>query len=189
MARPSSPTPGGCSCPNCGRRFTGSIGHHARKCGVTPAQLFWAKVNRTEGCWIWTGSIKPRNGYGNVMIQGENHNAHRWAYAEAKGPIPKGMEVMHTCDVPACVNPDHMKLGTHIENMLDCKAKGRTTMGERNKRGKLTEAQARAVLAEYKIVNGRQSNAKELAARYGVNAGAITGITSGRTWAHLREQK
>lgn len=121
---------GGCTCPKCGAKFGGnSVGSHAMKCDVSPAELFWQKVNRNGpgGCWLWTGSIKPRNGYGNMTVKAVNWNTHRFAYAQVKGAIPKGMEVMHTCDVPHCVNPEHLRLGTHAENMADCKAKGRNT--------------------------------------------------------------
>lgn len=82
-----------------------------------------------KGCWLWRGSIKPRNGYGHMHAHGKDYNAHRLAYELAKGPIPSGMEVMHSCDVPHCVNPAHLSIGTHLDNMRDAAAKGRTWRG------------------------------------------------------------
>ena len=93
---------------------------------------FWEGFERLpwSGCWIWTLSTFHA-GYGcfhwPTGPNGERRltGIHRIAYLLTKGPIPKGMEVMHICDVRTCGNPDHLKLGTHHENILDAKAKGR----------------------------------------------------------------
>src|SRR5207245_434991 len=92
---------------------------------------FWAKVNKTEGCWLWTSAIKgnwvkygafsPRR---NVQCY-----AHRLSWELAFGPIPAGMFVLHRCDNGLCVRPDHLKLGTHEDNMADMVAKGRSNGG------------------------------------------------------------
>lgn len=77
------------------------------------------------GCWLWT---KGRAGgrYGQLRLpDGSALPAHRLSYELHKGPIPKGMLVCHTCDVMACVNPDHLWLGTNSDNIRDCVAKGR----------------------------------------------------------------
>lgn len=80
-----------------------------------------------NGCWIWQGCIPkpPPRHYGETCYRAKNWRAHRLAYFLTKGEIPKGMVVMHTCDNPPCCNPEHLKLGTHLENMADCRAKGR----------------------------------------------------------------
>lgn len=175
-------------CPKCAKTFGGwSIGAHSKKCGVTPADLFWQKVVKGDYCWIWKGSIKPRNGYGHFRAAGRDYNAHRFAWEQENGPIPKGMEVMHTCDVPACVNVAHMRLGTHQENMTDCKEKMRHSFGERNKRNVLTADQVRIIKAEYiRGHRGRKANTQELADRFGVGQGAIHAIMRGATWAHVK---
>jgi hypothetical protein len=76
------------------------------------------------GCWLWTQSVKSY-GYGQVQSRGVNYHAHRLAYALFVGPIPRGMFVCHVCDTPLCVNPAHLFLGTHSDNMRDARTKGR----------------------------------------------------------------
>jgi hypothetical protein len=82
---------------------------------------FWSLVNKSEtGCWLWTAA-RSKSGYGSFA----GRRAHRVAHEFALGPIPPGLHVLHTCDVPACVRPDHLWLGTHADNMADKVAKGR----------------------------------------------------------------
>jgi hypothetical protein len=103
-----------------------------RREDLTPSVIarFQSKIHKTDSCWLWTGT-KERNGYGQVYIGREADGrlvrfyAHRVAYALEHGTFPKALEVMHRCDVPGCVNPDHLVLGTHHDNMLDRMAKGR----------------------------------------------------------------
>lgn len=119
---------------------------------TTPlSQRFEQKVQRTEGCWLWTGALGGGKGdgrYGLIKHQGCTHGAHRVSYEMHKGPIPAGMEVMHQCDNPRCVNPDHLRLGTHLDNMRDMYSKGRreSAVGMRNGAGKLSEAQKETIL-------------------------------------------
>jgi hypothetical protein len=93
-------------------------------------QNFWKHVNKTDSCWLWTG-YKMATGYGHFMDKqykgsqpGKCWLVHRYAYANLKGEIPPGLIVRHLCNVKACVNPDHLELGTHQDNMADIR-KGR----------------------------------------------------------------
>jgi hypothetical protein len=78
-----------------------------------------------NGCWLWTSYISNVTGYGQVIIEGKTKNAHRITYEAYNGPIAPGLVVMHVCDVRACINPDHLKLGTQADNVKDCVSKGR----------------------------------------------------------------
>jgi len=77
-----------------------------------------------SGCWLWEGAVGDCN-YGTMRLNGRKANAHRVAFILFNGPAPEGIEVMHTCDTPLCVNPRHLVLGTHAENMRDMVRKGR----------------------------------------------------------------
>lgn len=86
-----------------------------------------ARTDRSAGpdaCWLWQG-IRNSRGYGRVYDQGHQRLAHRAAYEVAFGPIPDGLEILHSCDVPLCVNPGHLRAGTHADNQLDMVAKQR----------------------------------------------------------------
>ena len=84
---------------------------------------FWEKVNKTEGCWYWTGAT--HGGYGEINIRGKIRTASRVAWELTFGPIPDGLFVCHHCDTPRCVNPAHLFLGTNLDNTHDRIAKRR----------------------------------------------------------------
>lgn len=84
---------------------------------------FWINAQKSGDCWMWTG--KTLKGYGSFSIRSAFYSAHRVAYTIVVGPIPEGMGVLHRCDQPLCVCPDHLFLGTHQDNMRDAAAKGR----------------------------------------------------------------
>ena len=86
--------------------------------------VFWnSLVKKDSGCWEWSKST--RSGYGQVRWNGKLIFAHRLSYFIVNGEIPKGLFVCHKCDNPSCCNPDHLFLGTHIDNMMDMRTKGR----------------------------------------------------------------
>src|SRR6185436_12399652 len=89
-------------------------------------ERFWSRVNKTNTCWEWTAPNSV-NKYGSFSVEGVLHKAHRVAFAIANGSVPSGVCVCHRCDNPACVRPDHLFLGTHMENILDRDRKGRVS--------------------------------------------------------------
>ena len=90
------------------------------------------------GCWLWCGG-SSKDGYGLFYNSGKYLRAHRVSYAVFKGPIPDGNVVMHLCDTPACVNPDHLKCGTQWDNAHDAIDKGRSIRGSSTLTSKLKE--------------------------------------------------
>lgn len=93
---------------------------------------FWSKVKRGDGCWLWRGSVNSANGYGQFGVTGPGAHgkykvltAHRVVWTLSHGAIPDGQSILHHCDVPTCVNPAHLFLGTHRMNIEDAARKGR----------------------------------------------------------------
>ena len=77
-----------------------------------------------SGCWIWLKSLN-NGGYGTVAVKGKSKFAHRFSWEFYRGPIPSGKNVLHRCDIPSCVNPDHLFIGSQTDNHLDSQTKGR----------------------------------------------------------------
>lgn len=91
-------------------------------------QRFNAKVQKSDGCWTWSGAVKCKERpYGQFSVGKRKVKAHRAAWMLANGPIPSALHVLHRCDNPRCVNPSHLFLGTHQDNMADMNEKGRRT--------------------------------------------------------------
>lgn len=176
------------SCP-CGRSFKSPRGLalHGRRCShSTDEARFWAAVDKDGpgGCWVWNGYCQ-RFGHGWTT----HGLAHRHAWELLRGPVPEGMFVLHRCDNPPCVNPEHLYLGDHQANAEDRCNRGRHVRGERNHFAKLTAEQVCDIRREYKKYGPHKqspSNATELASRYGVNVGAIHSLLCGRSWKILR---
>lgn len=140
---------------------------------------FEARVQRGEGCWVYTGPKFDSRGYGAFTLRRRVVRAHRFAwYAEHKQPMPAGFVVMHLCDNPSCVRPDHLRLAPQIENVHDRDAKGRTARGERASTAKLTAAQVLAIRADSR-------GARPVAAEFGVARSLVQRIRQGRHWTHV----
>lgn len=91
----------------------------------------------SKGCWLWQRCVNS-DGYGSIRYNGKTWRTHRLAYTAFKEPIPKGLHVLHSCDTPACCNPEHLSLGTHQDNMRDRGRKGRSNGG--SLKGELNKA-------------------------------------------------
>lgn len=136
------------------------------------------------GNCILTKYSTDGGGYGKLELNGKMVKHHRLEYCKAnnlKLEDIAGKVVMHLCDNPSCINPAHLKLGTHRDNTLDMFAKGRanTVVGAANGQSKLTDTQ----IAE--IRSDRTSYQRELAAKYGVTRSLISMIQSGKIWKHV----
>lgn len=138
---------------------------------------FLQKVTKAERCWIWS-ACKANNGYGKTVLHGKPLSAHVASYRLFKGDVPKGMVVMHKCDNPSCVNPEHLVLGTPKDNVDDMLQKGRQCCGE---------SRANSQLKSWMIPEIIRSNEKhaQIARRLGVSATAVSFARKGRTWKHI----
>lgn len=159
----------------------GSIG---KRVPWTP-EKFWKYVNKTDGCWIWTGPKFP-NGYGasRMSNSGPKMNAHRIAWILTNGPIQDGLHVCHNCpggDNPICVRPDHMFLGTCKDNLADCSAKGRMHPGSQHGMSKLTEEK----VIQIRALSASGVQQKVIASMFGMSKGVVCSICNRKAWKHV----
>lgn len=153
---------------------------------------FWEKVDKTPGhgpqgeCWLWTGRCDVY-GYGHTRIcsrldrERDEARTHRISYVLAYGAIPEGLQVLHTCDNPPCVNPAHLFLGTHADNMRDRSRKGRGNhpFGSRNGSVRLTKEQVEEIRRRYAEGGIYQY---EIAAQYGIAQTTVSAIVRREIW-------
>lgn len=143
------------------------------------AERFWEKVAKAgpDECWLWTGARNAK-GYGKLG----NLTASRISWELAHERIPDGLFVCHHCDVPACVNPTHLFLGTHRDNMNDRTQKGRTprNIGERSK-SKLTTEQALEIRRRYQA----GEKPRHIRRDFGVCGSVVSAIGRGKSWTYL----
>lgn len=156
-----------------------------------PVYRFWKRVD-IEGpvhpvhgqCWLWTGD-RLKNGYGRLSApRGIESLAHRLAWDLLVGPIPKDLCVLHKCDLPACVNPGHLFLGTNKDNTQDMYAKGRGVLGETCVQSVLTEDDVRAIRARYRRYS-HKDGCGAMAKEYGVGIVEIWRVVQGQRWGHV----
>lgn len=139
-------------------------------------ERFWEKVKKTDGCWEWTG-YRTRKGYGEVYIRGEgSRRAHRVSYQLHHGTVPKSMQILHRCDNPPCVNPDHLFLGTAADNTRDMLEKGRF------KSAKLSDREVLEIRRKYASGETQDAIAKE----FHIDQTNVSQIVLGKTWKNLQ---
>jgi hypothetical protein len=154
-------------------------------------ELFWkhvAKSDKPDGCWLWTGYC-DRRGYGKLRYVTDGiqviHSAPRLSWELHVGPIPDGLSVLHNCpggDNPTCCNLNHLFLGTQLDNVRNCIAKGRLPRGEQSATAKLAEWQV--VDIKRRVADGGVTY-EALAREYGVVRQTISNIVNGRRWKHI----
>ena len=150
-------------------------------------ERFWGKVKilAPDECWDWQAfKDKPPNHYGRLSFQGKLYTAHRFAYMITHGEIPEGLVVMHSCDNPPCVNPEHLSLGTRQDNIDDCVNKERRA----NLKG---SAHPRALLDEETVNAIRECNSTgdftfvQIGKAFKVRPGLVADICWRRIWRHV----
>jgi hypothetical protein len=167
----------------------------------TLIERFWRKVQKTDECWLWTAAGSSK-GYGRITVGiGEPGRladlspakwrlvgAHRVSWEIAHGAIPDGLWVLHRCDNPRCVRPDHFFLGTVEDNTRDALRKGRLraaggigVIGEQHGKAKLKDADVPLIIAAYE----QGGTITELANRLGMTRQAVASLLRGKTWRHL----
>lgn len=159
---------------------------HGHNNHIDDAERFWRLVEKTETCWLWTGAKSPK-GYGRFHVGGHAANsvlAHRWAWAKAYGePLEPGQPLLHSCDTPACVKREHLRIGTIHENNAEMAAKGRSNHGERHMWSKLTEDQVRTIRRLYR---DGVMNQGQLGRAFNISESNISRIISGHNWPHTQ---
>ncbi len=196
------------TCPVCGASFYARRRrmeeHSALYCGQSCEiadrrraieDRFWERVNKDGPtpahrpelgpCWVWTGYLNwQRGGYGYIGRGGRGNGtlrAHRYSWEFHNGPIPEGMEVLHHCDNPPCVRPDHLFLGDQQANVNDMWAKDRGPNGARMSK-RLTDDDVREIRRLWETGQYRQV---ELARQFGSTTGAVSAIVRRRSWKHI----
>lgn len=129
-----------------------------------------------NGCWVWNKTGK--NKYGMFWLKGKKRSAHRSSYEHYKETIDNGLFVLHTCDEPACVNPNHLFLGKHLDNMKDMLSKGRQAKGHRNHHCKLSEDEVLEVL-------NMEGSYEDIGHKFNVNRATVGYIKTGKLWSHI----
>ena len=144
---------------------------------------FWSKVDKTNKCWTWMREI-TLDGYGRFTLSyGGAEHAHRFSYRLTYGDFPKHLYILHRCDNPSCVRPDHLFIGTQKDNVADMIRKGRfrTARGTERKNSKLTEENIKLIAKLY--LDGARN--VTLSKMFNVGSGQISFILHGKRWKHV----
>ncbi len=161
----------------------GDVNYKSRRdtTGMTMLERFAHYTHRIpNGCWEWTGP-QDGKGYGRLNAGNKRHLAHRYSYELYLGPIEKDYLVCHKCDNPLCVNPEHLFIGTHQDNMTDMVNKQRNTRGQDKHNAKLTSEDV--IIIRKLLAAGAYQ--RVIAERFGVERKCISDIKTGRNWGWL----
>lgn len=142
---------------------------------------FWAKVEKSRGCWRWTAATWDGYGLFDTGLVLGTRKAHRVSWTIHNGSIPRGKQVLHACDVRHCVRPDHLFIGTNADNCRDKIAKGRHAHGEKMGASKLTEAKVRRMFA----MRAEGKLHREIAEAFGIASPTATLVLNRKRWKHV----
>lgn len=183
-------------CANCSLEFTRLISRMKRAkrpfCSQSCAasfiapleERFWARVQKTDGCWLWTGQ-KSEMGHGRLEDKMNGRQvliAHRISWELHFGPVPDGLCVLHDCDNPPCVNPSHLFLGTRTDNSDDKVSKNRQAKGVAFPQARLTDELVREL--RQRRLSG--ATCYQLARETGISRSVISRAVNGVTWRHVQ---
>lgn len=152
-------------------------------------ERFWANVKRGPHCWEWGGRDVNQYGHGRIRIGPKSAGrigTHRLSFQLFYGPIPKGLQVLHSCDNPRCVNPKHLYVGTPADNMRDKVERGRIPRGEEAGTAKLTESQVLEIRNNF---IPWKCSAMGFARKFGVSRSTIWAVLMDLSWKHLPSRK
>jgi HNH endonuclease len=167
-------------------RLRNQDGTYSTEASASVKDRFYSNIHfePNSGCWLWAGALHGAFGYGAFKIgnrQSKVDKAHRVSYELHKGPIPKGLVIRHVCDNPACVNPNHLEIGTVKQNAQDMVRRQRHMFGEKHYQAKATEA----LVKEMRGCTSR-SDGIRIGTNYGISRQSANDIMSKRTWKHVQ---
>lgn len=142
---------------------------------------FWRSVEKTDSCWNWIGQLTDK-GYGYIRA-GNEHLAHRVSWQLHNGKIPEGLNILHHCDHPVCVRPDHLYAGTHQDNMRDMVVRNRAAKrkGEVHHNAKLTEQDVLTI----RRLRAEGLRPRHIAAQFGIKSDTVYQIVKRNCWKHI----
>ena len=163
----------------CGNLLCCNPEHHQPR---TFEVRFWKNIKKKGDCWIWQGT-KFNGGYGHITVDGDAILTHRLAYKLHYGKeIPKGKMVLHSCHSRDCINPEHLRLGDHADNMRDMVVANRQARGEEDGNAKLSISEVKKIK---RLLASGEFTHKEISRMFNVGRPTVTDIRRGRTWAWL----
>ena len=176
----------GRACGSCRAKKRRYGSYHGEFKSKTTEERFFPHIKKTKSCHLWTGYIEP-GGYGRVRVGKKPVGAHRISWEiHNKKSVPKGLCVLHKCDVRHCVNPEHLFLGTHQDNVIDMIQKGRQvlnpTFGENHCSAKLKEKDVK----EIRKLLATGQTVLSISKKYNVSHIPILKIKNNITWRHVK---
>ncbi len=155
-----------------------------RRKDVEVRTRFESRIAKTDGCWLWTART-DEYGYGAITVRGQELKAHRLSYEFYVGRIPDGLLVLHSCDNPPCVRPDHLRAGTYADNVNDMWSRGRGPARHGVHAGALTRLNDEIVRRMREEYAKGGVTCAQLGKKYGIGYSQASNITSRKSWRHV----